>query len=264
MSNEAGTSRPLPAGADDRPSATRATIRGLVVDEHDRPVPGAEVLDLGIHPRRGRDDRRAGRTLRATDQPPDGARRLAPGSVRRWRSPGHPPAGLRSPRGSRRRAGADHPEASSTHRRAGRPREAGTRPGRPGRGGQHRRDLRPGGHEPGRPRHPSHPGRRKGRVDLRGQAGARMRLCRVRFARPEAGARRGRRRAPRTGRPDARRRADGPHQGAGRRGQADRRHGVRALAAQEGRPVQRGQRLQPVDAPRPPAPTAWPRSTGCR
>ena len=41
VSNEAGTSRPLPAGADDRPSATRATIRGLVVDEHDQPVPGA-------------------------------------------------------------------------------------------------------------------------------------------------------------------------------------------------------------------------------
>ncbi len=84
-------------------------------------------------------------------------------------------------------------------------------------------------------------------MDLRGQAGARMRLCRVRFARLEAGARCGRRRDPRPCRPDARSRAHGPHQGAGRRGPADRRHGVRALAAQEGRPVQRGQRLQPVD-----------------
>src|SRR5262249_44794254 len=44
VSNEAGTSTLLPAGADDRPSATRSTIRGLVVDEHDQPVPGAKVL----------------------------------------------------------------------------------------------------------------------------------------------------------------------------------------------------------------------------
>ena len=50
VSNEAGTSRPLPAGADDRPSATRATIRGRVVDEHDQPVPGAEVLALAFTP----------------------------------------------------------------------------------------------------------------------------------------------------------------------------------------------------------------------
>jgi RNA polymerase sigma factor (sigma-70 family) len=50
VSNEAGSSRPLPAEADDRPSATRATIRGLVVDEHDRPVPGAEVLIWAFSP----------------------------------------------------------------------------------------------------------------------------------------------------------------------------------------------------------------------
>ena len=49
VSSEAGTSRPLPAVADDRPSATRATIRGLVVDEHDQPV-RRRGPDLGVHP----------------------------------------------------------------------------------------------------------------------------------------------------------------------------------------------------------------------
>src|SRR3954454_5692150 len=50
LSNEAGTSRPIPAGADDKPSATRATIRGLVVDEHERPVPGAIVMAWAFTP----------------------------------------------------------------------------------------------------------------------------------------------------------------------------------------------------------------------
>ena len=48
--NEAGTSKPLPARADDRPNTTRATIRGLVVDEKDKPVPGVEVLAWAFTP----------------------------------------------------------------------------------------------------------------------------------------------------------------------------------------------------------------------
>ena len=39
-----------PGRADDRPSATRATIRGRVVDEHDQPVPGAEVRAWAFTP----------------------------------------------------------------------------------------------------------------------------------------------------------------------------------------------------------------------
>ncbi|MFO0889053.1 MAG: sigma-70 family RNA polymerase sigma factor [Isosphaeraceae bacterium] len=50
VSNEAAISRPLPVVAAEEPSATRATIRGLVVDERGQPVPGAGVIAWAFTP----------------------------------------------------------------------------------------------------------------------------------------------------------------------------------------------------------------------
>ena len=264
VSNEAGTSRPLPAGADDRPSANRATIRGRVVDEHDRPVPGAEVLAWAFTPLEA-----------GTTAGPDGhfARRINRPTVRG--------ASLLARSADGDRLGILRLDYDCPVGAAESPVRITLKPAR-------RIAVRvfhaKQGLVPDVPVEAASTAEiyaraatsLEGLATLRIPADARVEWIYAvkpglgcdyaefgsRDPKPEP--RRGRRRAPRPCRPDARSRADGPHQGAGRRGPADRRHGVRALAAQEGRPVQRGQRLQPVECLRPPAPTAWPRSTGCR